>query len=93
MTLKEQLQKLKSLKRRLAIWEAMHHLMDAKFISKDGGKVSGIKEPETGEVISEDEIEDVLKSLVDGPITDIKAEIDALEGREVVILGDTKATA
>lgn len=87
MTLKEQVEKLKNLKRRLAIWEAMHQLMDDKFISKDGGKVSGIREPTTGEVVSEDEIEDVLKTLVEGPIAEIKAEIDAIESQEVIVLG------
>lgn len=94
MTLKEQVEKLRALKRRLAIWEAMHHLMDDKFISKDGGrKVGGIREPDTGDVISEDEIEDVLKALVEGPISEIRAEISSLEDREVVILGDSKASA
>lgn len=94
MTLKEQVEKLRALKRRLAIWEAMHHLMDDKFISKDGGsKVGGIREPETGDIISEDEIEDVLKAVAEGPILEIRAEIASLEDREVIILGDNKASA
>ena len=90
MTLKEHNDKLRALKRRLAIWEAMHHLMDDKFIGKDGGKVGGIREPETGDVVSEDEIEDVLKAVVDGPISEIRAEIDSLENKEVIVLGETK---
>lgn len=94
MTLKEQVERLKSLKRRLAIWEAMHHLMDDKFISKDSGrKVGGIREPETGDVIQEDEIEDVLKTLSEGPILEIKAEITSLESGEVVFISEKKATA
>ncbi len=94
MTLKEQVEKLRLLRRRLAIWEAMHHLMDDKFITKDGGKVSGIKEPDTGDIVSEDEIEDVLKALVDGPISEIKAEISEIESQEVIILdGKGKARA
>lgn len=94
MTLKEQMEKLRSLKKRLAIWEAMHNLMDEKFISKDGSKLVGaIRETETGDLVSEDEIEDVLKQLVEGPIGDIRAEIKTLESREVVILGESKASA
>lgn len=84
MTFKEQLAKLRELKRRLAIWEAMHHLMDDKFISKDGSKVGGIREPETGDTISEDEIEDVLKAVVEGPISEIRAEVEVLENTEVI---------
>lgn len=95
MTLKEQLEKLKALKRRLAIWEAMHLLMDNKFIGKDGGKVGGgkisaIREPDTGDVISEDEIEDVLKSLAEGPITEIRIEISSLESEEVILVDHNK---
>lgn len=93
MTFKEQTEKLRSLKRRLAIWEAIHHLTDAKFISKDSNTVSGIKEPGTGTIVSEDEIEDVLKTIADGPIAEITAEIDAIENQEVVILGESKAKA
>lgn len=93
MTLKEQVEKLRGLKRRLAIWEAMHQLMDDKFISKDGGKVGGIREPTTGDTVSEDEIEDVLKTLVEGPITEIRSEISMIESQEVVVLGGSKAKA
>jgi hypothetical protein len=95
MDIKGYVDRLRSLKRRLAIWEAMHHLMDDKFIGKDGskGKVGGIREPETGDVIPENEIEDVLKTVAEGPISDIRAEIALLESSEVVILGANKASA
>lgn len=94
MTLKDQVEKLRLLKRRLAIWEAMHHLMDDKFITKDGGRVGGIKEPETGDIVSEDEIEDVLKALVEGPITEIRVEIQSVESQEVIVLASKgKASA
>jgi hypothetical protein len=94
MNLKGHVAHLRSLKRRLAVWEAMHKLMDDKFIAKDGNsKVGGIREPETGDIISEDEIEDVLKTLVEGPISEIKTEISTLESGEVVVIGENKATA
>lgn len=88
MDVKGYVEKLRSLKRRLAIWEAMHRLMDDKFIGKDSkGKVGAIREPETGDIVSESEIEDVLKTIAEGPITDLKTEIASLESSEVVILG------
>lgn len=97
MTLKEQVERLKALKRRLAIWEAMHLLMDNKFIGKDGGKVGGkisaIREPDTGDVISEDEIEDVLKTVAEGPIAEIRAEITSLESEEVILVDNKRASA
>lgn len=97
MTLKEQVEKLRALKRRLAIWEAMHLLMDNKFIGKEGGKaggkVSAIREPDTGDVISEDEIEDVLKALAEGPIAEIRAELTSLESEEVILVDNKRASA
>ena len=92
-TLKEQMDTLLKLKRRLAVWEALHYLADDKFIAKDGRKVSGIKLPESGDLVPEDEIEDVLRTIAEGPIAEIKAEIDAIENKEVVVLGESKASA
>lgn len=92
-SLKEQLAELERLKRRLAIWEAIHKVADDKFVSKDGRKVSGIKVPGLDGIIPEDEIEDVLQQIGEGPIAELRAEIDAIEGTEVVVLGESKATA
>lgn len=91
-TLKEQLDELHRLKRRLAIWEAIHYLVDEKFISKDGRKVSGLKEPDSGTLVPEEEIEEVLQNIGEGPITDLRAEIAAIETQEVVVI-DSKDKA
>ncbi len=85
-TLKEQVEELRMKKRRLAIWEAIHHLVDEKFIGKDGRKVSGIKEPETGDIVPEEEIEDVLQNIAEGPIEELRAEILGIETQEVVVI-------
>ncbi len=85
-TLKEQVAELRLKKRRLAIWEAIHHLVDDKFIGKDGRKVSGLKEPETGDIVPEEEIEDVLQNIAEGPILELRAEIQGLETQEVVVI-------
>lgn len=92
-TIKEQLAELHKLKRRLAIWEAIYELMDEKFISKDGRKVSGIKVQGVEGLVPEEEIEDVLQNIGEGPIAELKAQIDDIEGQEVVVLGESKASA
>lgn len=91
-TLKDQVDELRKKKRRLAIWEAVHHLIDDKFIAKDGRKVSGIKEPDTGDIVPEDEIEDILQNIAEGPIAELRAEINAIETQEVVVI-DSKEKA
>lgn len=92
-TLKDRLENLQKLKRRLAVWEAIHYLADEKFVSKDGRHVSGIKVPDSGEIVSEDEIEDVLQQIAEGPIKDLGAEIETIETQEVVVLTESKASA
>lgn len=92
-TIKDQLAELQKKKYRLAIWEAIYELMDEKFISKDGRKVSGIKVPGIDGLVPEEEIEDVLQTIGEGPIAELKAEIDVIESLEVVVLGETKASA
>lgn len=92
-TLKERLEQLEKLQRRLAIWEGIHSLVDEKFISKDGRKVSGIRIPGASNAIPENEIEDVLQQIGEGPIADLRAEILAIEESEVVVLGESKASA
>lgn len=92
-TLKERLEQLEKLQRRLAIWEAIHALVDEKFVSKDGRKVSGIRIPGSSSAIPENEIEDVLQQIGEGPITELRAEIQAIEETEVVVLGESKASA
>jgi hypothetical protein len=96
-TLKDQIEERTRLQHRLAIWEAIHHLMSERFLSKDGVKAdSGIRVPNcTVELVPEETIEDVLQHIGDGPIADIRALIDQIEGQEVVVLDnmDMKAQA
>lgn len=67
-------------------------MVDEKFISKDGRKSSGIKIPDSGDLVPEEEIEDVLQKIGEGPIAELRAEIEAIETQEVVVLGE-KASA
>ena len=92
-TFKEQLDEVEKLKQRLAIWEAIHHLVDDKFISKDGRKVSGIRVPGSGYLVPEETIEDVLQTIGEGPIAELRNQIEEIENLQVVVLSETKATA
>lgn len=89
-TLKEQLAHVTGLKHRLAVWEAAHALLEEQFMSKDQRKASkAIRVPNCVEqVVSEETIDDVLKAIGDGPILDLKTEIDKIENQQVVVLGE-----
>lgn len=92
-TFKDRLQELQGLKRRLAVWEAIHYLVEDKFITKDGGKVSGIKIPDSGDLVPEEIIEDVLQAIGDGPIAELKTQIEDIELQEVIVITEKKANA
>ena len=90
-TLKEQNDLLICLRQKLAIWEAIYSITDDKFISKDGRRVSGIKVPGLEELVQEELIEEVLQSIGDGPIQELKDEIDSIENQQVIVLDKSKA--
>ena len=94
-TLKEQMEKLTSLKHRLAVWEALHAYLDEEFAAKDGGGPQrAIKVPNCSvEVVPTETIEDVLQAIGDGPISDLREQISDIENQEVVILAEAKAQA
>lgn len=92
-TYKEVAEEIRTLRRRLAVWEAIHHVMDDKFISRDGRKAAAIKVLELAEAVPEEVIEDVLQNIAEGPISDLKEQIENLENQQVVVLGETKAQA
>ena len=93
-TLKDRVEQLTKLKHRLAVWEAIHHMVDEKFIAKDGRKAGAIRVPNCAEeLVSEDTIESVLQEIGDGAISDLQSEIEAIENQQVVVLGEAKASA
>jgi len=94
-TLKDQIEERTRLQHRLAIWEAIHHLMSEKFLSKDGRPApEGIRVPNCSiELVPEETIEDVLQNIGEGPIADIRASLDQIDGQEVIVLGNMKAEA
>lgn len=93
-TLKQQLEQLTRLKHRLAVWEAIHHLVDEKFISKDGRKAGAIRVLNCAEeIVPEETVESVLQSIGEGPISELQEQINAIEGQEVVMIDAKEATA
>jgi hypothetical protein len=94
-TLKEQVEKLTALKHRLAVWEAAHAHLDEHFVAKDGRTAQkAIRVPNCSvEVVPEETVEDVLQAIGDGPIAELKAQIEEIENQQVVVLGEAKAKA
>ncbi len=91
-TIKDQLSERTCLQHRLAIWEAIHHVLTERFLSKDGRRASdGIRVPNCLiELVPEETIEDVLQNIADGPITELSKLLRELEEQEVIIFTDTK---
>jgi hypothetical protein len=93
-TLKEQVEEITKLKHRLAVWEAIHYLVDEKFISKDGRKASAVRVPNCAvEIVPEEMVESVLQAIGDGPIAELQEQINTIENQEVVVIGEAKAKA
>lgn len=94
-TFKNQLENLTQLKHKLAVWEAVYSLLDEQFVTKDGRSASRIiKAPDCMvERVSEDTIEDVLQTIGDGPISELKKQIAAIEDQEVITFKEAKVKA
>ena len=93
-TLREQVEELNRKKHLLAVWEAIHSIIDEKFISKDGRKAGAIKVPNCEiDLVSEETIESVLQTIGDGPIAELQAQIQSIENQQVIIVREAKANA
>lgn len=93
-TLKEQMEELTALKHRLAVWETVHEFLEDNFVSKDEGRPAqkAIRAEDCLiEMVPEETIEDVLQTIGDGPITELRARIAEVEGREVVLGEESKS--
>ncbi len=93
-TLKERLDELTKLRHRLAVWEAAHSMLEEQFTSKDGRKAGkAIRVPECAiPVVPEETIEDVLRTIGEGPISEIREKIAEIESQEVVFGEDLTAS-
>lgn len=94
-TIKETIEKLVTLKHKLAVWEALHAHLEEFFISKDGRAAQkAIKVNDCAvAIVPEDTIEDILQGIGDGPIKELRSEVEDIETQQVVILGEAKGQA
>ena len=94
-TLRGQREELTKAQHRLAVWEAIFQLVEEKFISRDGKKtLSAIRVPNcASEIVSEETIETILQFIADGPIAELRNQVDLIENQQVVVVGEAKAQA
>lgn len=94
-TFKEQLEKLTSLKHRLAVWEAIYDQMDSLFIKRDGRTATkAIRVPNcVVETVAEETVEDVLQNIAEGPIAELKEQIKEIEDEPMVVIDKIKVQA
>lgn len=93
-TLKEANDLLNRQKHRLSVWEALHDWLDKNFVGKDGRTPKGLRSPGAmPEIVPEEVIEEILGTIGDGPITQLQAEIAAIEGQRVVVVGEAKGSS
>ena len=85
-TFKEQQRLLIQDQHRLAVWEMMFRYLEDNYISKDGrGAEKGIKVPGCIEdLVSQDTIEEIITSIAEGPIAQLRSNIDAIENMSIV---------
>jgi hypothetical protein len=86
--LKDQIEGLTKSKHRLAVWEALASYLQEQFTGRDGRPAQkAIKVPEClVEVVPEETIESVLQAIGDGPISELRGEIAAIEDQEVLVI-------
>lgn len=91
ITFKEQQKKLTDSQHKLAVWEFLYAHLDTNYISKDGRTVEkALRVPDClVELVPEDAIEDILRFISDGPITEFRDAITDIEN-QVLDLGDTE---
>ena len=84
-TFKDQLERLTTAKHKLAVWEALVSYLDDNFLSKDGRDASkGLLADEcVEERVPEGTIDDVMNEIIEGSLSNIQAEISAIESSEV----------
>ena len=87
-TLREIQQRLHSLNRRLAVWENIIQYLEQNFLPQDGEAAKLVLRspacPAEFERVLEEDIEEAIKSIIEGPLSELREEIQQREGREVV---------
>jgi hypothetical protein len=87
-TLREQQGLLKGKQHLLAVWEVLYQYLDTTYIHRDGRppekaiKVKDCINP----LVDEETIEEVLSNIGEGPIKELKKQIEDIENMDVLIV-------
>lgn len=87
-TFKEQQSMLTEAQHQLAVWEALYKFLDEQFISRNGNtpKKAIMAHDCLIQVVPEDILEEVLKSLAQEKIAPLQQTIDSINNQEVVVM-------
>jgi hypothetical protein len=88
LTLKQQMEKVTSLKHRQAVWEAVFAYLDENFITKDEGRgnVKAIRATDClPELVPEEVVEEVIQAVGES-ITTLKLSIEEIENQKLTVI-------
>lgn len=90
-TFKEQQEILTSSQHQLAVWEALYRFLDENFVAHDGGqpKKAIATHDCLVQIVPEDVIENVLKTLAQDRIIPLQGAINSINNQEVVVMPAT----
>lgn len=86
-TLKELQLEAIDIQHKLSVWESLADHLDQNFISKDGTPApKALRSPGClVDKISEPAIEEVIRTIYEGPIKELKEELQKFENQEVTL--------
>ena len=87
-TFKEQQSILTEAQHQLAVWEALYRFLDENFIARNGNtpKKAIMAHDCLVQVVPEDTLEEILKSLAQEKITPLQQTIQSINDQAVVIM-------
>lgn len=73
------------LQQRVSVWESIADFLDSNFLSKDGQVApKAIRAPGCiVDRVPEEQIEYVLQTIMEGPLAEIRGELEKLESQEL----------
>lgn len=89
--LKDLQEQVINLQHKIAVWESVAADLDTNFVSKDEQRApKALRAPGClVDRVSEAVIEDVIKTIVEGPIAELKEELQKVENQELKPAGDS----
>lgn len=87
-TFKEQQKMLTDAQHQLAVWEALYRFLDENFIARNGNtpKKAIMAHDCLIQVVPEDTLEEILKSLAQEKIAPLQQVINSINDQEVVVM-------